>query len=147
MRFTYLHVLWAFALVPLLGVVMLAAAKRRKRAVALFAGTALADKLARGISPPRRAVKGLLLLAAVGFLVLACARPRWGTRIEEVHRKGLDLLIALDVSNSMLAEDIQPSRLARAKMEITGLLDNLSGDQIGLIAFAGVAFLQCPLTV
>ena len=147
MHFTYPLVLWALLVVPLLGAVMLWAQARRRRAVAAFAGTVLADKLARGISPVRRGVKGALTLAAVGFLVLACARPRWGMRVEEVHRQGLDLLIGLDVSNSMLAEDIQPSRLARAKMEIAGLLDRLGGDQVGLIAFAGVAFLQCPLTV
>lgn len=147
MRFTYLPVLLGLVLVPLLGLILFWAHTRRQRAVALFAGTSLAPKLARGISPVRRAIKGALVLLAVGFLVLACARPRWGSRIEEVHRKGLDLLVGLDVSNSMLAEDIQPNRLMRAKLAINGLIDRLEGDQIGLIAFAGVAFLQCPLTV
>ena len=146
MRFTYLHAFFGLLLVPALGLVMLWAQARRRRAVALFAGTALAPKLTRGISPLRRGIKGLLVLAAVAFLVLACARPRWGTRLEEVHRTGLDLMIGLDVSNSMLVEDVRPNRLARAKLEIESLLDNLTGDQVGLIAFAGVAFMQCPLT-
>lgn len=147
MRFTYLPVLAGWVLVPLLALVLLWAQARRRRAVSAFAGTALAEKLTRGISPVRRGIKGVLVLAAVFFLVAACARPRWGTRLEEVHRKGLDLVVGLDVSNSMLAEDIQPNRLLRAKLAIAGLIERLQGDQIGLVAFAGAAFLQCPLTV
>lgn len=146
MRFTYPVVLWGLALVPLLGLLMLSAHARRQRALAAFAGP-LADKLARGTSPLRRAIKSALLLAAVAALVVACARPRYGTRLEEVHRKGLDIVVGLDVSNSMLAEDIQPNRLERAKLAIDGLIERLAGDQIGLVAFAGIAHLQCPLTV
>jgi Ca-activated chloride channel family protein len=145
MRFTYPVVLWALVLVPLLGLLLWSAHARRQRALAQFAGP-LAEKLAKGLSPLRRALKGLLLLGAVASLIVACARPRFGTRLEEVHRKGLDIVIGLDVSNSMLAEDIQPNRLARAKLAIEGLIERLQGDRIGLVAFAGIAFTQCPLT-
>jgi len=88
---------------------------------------------------------GILLMAAI-FLVLALIRPQWGYKMEEVKRKGVDIFIALDVSKSMLAEDIKPNRLERSKLAISDMVKNLQGDRIGLIAFAGSAFIQCPLT-
>jgi len=147
MKFTYPAVLWLLALLPVLAVLHVYSQARKRRALEAFVGPVLAPKLARGASFFRRVVKLCLLLAAGASLIVACARPRFGTHIEEVHRRGLDLIIALDVSNSMLAEDIRPTRLAKAKAEISALIDRMTGDQIGLIAFAGTAFLQCPLTI
>jgi Ca-activated chloride channel homolog len=84
--------------------------------------------------------------AGIGLLAVSLAGPRIGTKVREVKREGIDLVIALDVSHSMLAEDVAPNRLIRAKNEIKRLLDDLRGDRVGLVIFAGDAFIQCPLT-
>ena len=89
----------------------------------------------------------MLLLVTVSLLVLALARPQFGTRIETVRSQGQDVVVALDVSLSMLAEDVAPNRLDRARLEIMRILRRLDGDRIGLVAFAGSAFVQAPLTV
>jgi len=91
--------------------------------------------------------KRLFLVLALFFSLLALARPQWGYEIREIKRRGLDILIVLDASRSMLTEDVKPNRFERAKLAVKDLLRKLSGDRIGLIAFAGDAFLACPLTV
>jgi len=83
----------------------------------------------------------------MSLMVVAVAGPRWGFRWEEVHRQGIDLLIAIDTSRSMLASDVKPNRLARAKLAILDLVKRLDGDRVGLVPFAGAAFLECPLTL
>jgi Ca-activated chloride channel family protein len=123
-------------------------ADRRRRAdLTRFASLHLLPDLTAEVSPRRRATKRGLVLAAVALCGAALADPRWGFRWEETRRRGIDVLIALDVSRSMLAQDVAPSRLARAKLAIVDLVDKLGGDRVGLIAFAGSAFLQCPLTL
>ncbi len=92
-------------------------------------------------------LKAALLILCLFFITVALARPQIGTKIEEVKREGVDILVAVDVSLSMNAQDIQPSRLEKAKHEVASLLKRLRGDRIGIIAFAGDAFLQCPLTL
>jgi Ca-activated chloride channel family protein len=92
-------------------------------------------------------LKGALLLSALFLMLVALAGPRWGSRYEEVSRKGVDIMIAVDVSRSMLAEDIKPSRLERARREVLDFLRVIEGDRAGLVAFAGAAFVQCPLTL
>ena len=104
-------------------------------------------KLARAVSTRRQRIKAAIVLVSLSLLLLALARPQFGTRIEIVKREGQDIFVALDVSLSMLAEDIRPSRLEKAKREVAQLIDRLEGDRIGLIAFAGEAFVQCPLTL
>ncbi|MBI4859326.1 MAG: VWA domain-containing protein [Candidatus Riflebacteria bacterium] len=146
MRFTHPHVLWFLFLVPALFALHLLAQARRHRLLVQLTGPVLGPRLVRGFSPARRHLKTVLALMALTCLIVACSRPRFGSRLEEVHRRGLDLVVALDVSKSMLAEDIQPTRLTKAKAEIEALIERLGGDQIGLVAFAGTAFLQCPLT-
>jgi Ca-activated chloride channel family protein len=89
----------------------------------------------------------VLVLASFLVLILALARPQFGTRVETVKREGHDIFVALDVSTSMLAEDVSPNRIAKARLEVSSLIDRLQGDRIGLIAFAGEAFVQCPLTL
>lgn len=115
--------------------------------MARFGNLDLVKKLSESVSRGRQVAKAVLVVLAVLFMALALARPQIGTRLEEVKREGVDIFIALDVSKSMLAEDIKPSRLAKAKHEISKFIDMLRGDRIGLIAFAGEAFVQCPLTL
>jgi Ca-activated chloride channel family protein len=88
-----------------------------------------------------------MLVGALAFSLLALAGPLWGFHWEEVHREGVDIIVALDTSRSMLAEDVKPNRLERAKLAVEDLVKQLRGDRIGLIAFAGSAFVQCPLTL
>jgi Ca-activated chloride channel family protein len=99
-----------------------------------------------GAGSSQGVAKGSLLGLGLFFLLVAAAGPQCGERTELVKRTGIDLVIALDASNSMLARDVKPSRIERAKLEVTALLDRLNGDRIGLVVFAGDAFIQCPLT-
>lgn len=146
MRFGDLSWLWALGTVPLLALFFAWALWRRAVMLRRFAHPAMLKRLSGGASLPRRLVKMALLTLAVALLLLALARPQWGSRMELVQRKGLDIVIAVDVSLSMLAEDIRPNRLARSKQEISRFVERLEGDRIGLVAFAGDAFLQSPLT-
>jgi len=116
-------------------------------AMARFGNLDLVRKLSSSVSRKRQIMKAALIILGVFFMTLALARPQIGTRLEEVKRKGVDVFVALDVSASMLAEDIKPSRLDKAKHEISLFVDMLQGDRLGLIAFAGDAFVQCPLTL
>ena len=93
------------------------------------------------------AARTIFVVLAILFLLLALTRPRWGYQWENLHQRGVDIIVALDVSSSMLAEDIKPNRLERAKRKISDLLDMMEGDRIGLVAFAGTSFVQCPLTL
>ena len=145
----WLHPTYGLALlaVPLAAGLFWWAARQRKEGRARFSGAALFERLAASADDPRRrAWKAALVVGAVLLLAAALAGPRYGTKVREVERTGVDLVIALDVSNSMLAEDVAPSRLERAKNEISSLLSNLTGDRVGLVLFAGDAFVQCPLT-
>jgi Ca-activated chloride channel homolog len=146
MRFGDATFLWALALVPVLGLFFAWALWRRATLLRRFAEPAMLARLAGGASIPRRILKMLLATLAVAFLIVAIARPQWGAKMELVQRKGLDIVIAVDVSLSMLAEDIRPNRLARSKQEIQRFVERLEGDRAALVAFAGDAFLQCPLT-
>ena len=137
---------WTLALVPLVGALYAWAAWRRRQAFRRFGDVPLLDQLAAAVSPRRRRWKAGLVVLAVLLLALSLMGPRLGTRLREVTREGIDLVIALDVSDSMLAQDVAPSRLERAKFEIKKLLDDLHGDRVGLVIFAGDAFIQCPLT-
>jgi len=120
---------------------------KQRRDIARFASDSLITQLTASLSPMRRQFKRVLVIAGTALLATALARPLAGFRWEESRRKGLDLLIAVDTSKSMLAQDVKPNRLARAKMAVEDLLGKLDGDRVGLIAFAGTAFLQCPLTL
>jgi Ca-activated chloride channel family protein len=112
-----------------------------------FGEPELVTKLTASVSRTGRRVKAGLILAAVAFLALAMARPQFGTRVETVGRRGQDIMVAVDLSTSMLAEDVTPDRLDRARLTILRLIRSLDGDRIGLVAFAGDAFVQSPLTV
>ena len=146
-RFVSTEILFGLLLVPALGGLFWVMGQARKRALARFGDLALMQKLSATLSRRGRAAKSVLMLLAVTFLVLALARPQFGTRVETVRSEGQDVMVALDVSRSMLAEDVVPNRLERARLEIMRILLRLDGDRIGFVAFAGNAFVQSPLTV
>ena len=146
-RFVSTEILFGLLLVPVLGALFWGTRQARKRALAQFGDLALVQKLSATLSRTGRAAKSVLVLAAFALLVLALARPQFGTRVETVRSEGQDVMVALDVSRSMLAEDVAPNRLERARLEIMRILQRLDGDRIGLVAFAGNAFVQSPLTV
>lgn len=138
--------LWTLAAVPAAVALFLWAAWRRRESLRQFGNETLISKLAAAVSARRRRWKAAAVVAGVLLLALALAGPRYGTKLREVTREGVDLVIALDVSASMQAEDVAPNRLSRAKNEVKKLLDELKGDRVGLVIFAGDAFIQCPLT-
>lgn len=140
----YLHLLW---LVPVLAGVFAAGFAMKNRALRAFASANLLGTLLPNVSRRRQWFKAALVLAAVAFLIISLVGPRWGTYWEDVHAKGLDLMICLDVSKSMLAGDVKPSRLERAKQDIRDLVSALPGDRVGLVAFAGKPSMKCPLTI
>jgi Ca-activated chloride channel family protein len=120
---------------------------RQRAALAEFASSHLLDRLTASFSPGRRRLKRALFVLAIAFAFLALARPQWGFHWEEQKRQGIDILFAVDTSKSMLTQDVTPDRLTRARLAITDLVNKLDGDRVGLIAFAGDAFLQAPLTL
>jgi Ca-activated chloride channel homolog len=150
MRFValaYAHLLW---LLPALLALYIYAFARKRQALAEFLDVVLTPRLVPTLSRVRQWCKALCLIGAVGCLVLALMQPQWGQEWQEVQRQGRDLMIVLDVSRSMLAEDVVPNRLARAKNDIKDLVQVLQkegGHRLGLVAFAGQASLQCPLTL
>jgi len=121
--------------------------KGRRTSIRRFASGRLVSDLLDSYSPARKRLKNVLLLIAVALLFLALARPQWGHTWSESRSRGIDLVFALDTSRSMLAQDIRPNRLIRAKLAIEDFVRQLEGDRIGLVAFSGSAFLQCPLTL
>lgn len=139
-----LHLLWGVAALAGLTVYGLA---RRDGALRVFASANLLGTLVPHVSRPRQVVKAGLALAAMVSLVAALMGPRWGVYWEDVQRKGVDLMICLDVSRSMTARDVVPNRLERAKQDIRDLVAILPGDRVGLIAFAGLPVMKCPLTI
>lgn len=139
--------LWALALLPVLGVLFWSAARNRQRALEAFADLELARRLTASVNVVARRWKAVLRLAAVALLAVAVARPQFGSRVETVRASGQDIVVAVDLSMSMLAEDVVPNRLERARLAILRLMEQLDGDRIGLVAFAADAFVQSPLTV
>ncbi len=136
----------------LLGVVVLGAfifwaLARKKKLINLFGDLPLVIKNAPYISFARQRTKVVMLLLALMLLSVALSRLQFGTHLELLKREGLDIVVAVDVSNSMLAQDMNPNRLEKARQEIQGIIDRLQGDRIGIVAFAGQAFIQCPLTL
>jgi len=145
-QFEHIGFFWAYLLLLFFILIYWLFKGWKRRAVKRFGDRSLMEHLIRHQSDTRPALRFLLLLFALFFLITGIIDPKVGTKVETVKRKGIDLYIALDVSNSMLAEDIQPNRLSRAKMAISNLIDKLDGDRIGLIVFAGRAYKLLPLT-
>ena len=137
---------WLPLAVPLVWA-LFALLRRRRRALAQLVDPALLPVLAPAWNPARAKTRLVLRVLAMVLLWLALARPQWGFHWEDVRRKGLDLMVVLDTSRSMMASDIKPTRLQQAKWGVRDLLRNLHGDRVGLVPFAGSSLLQCPLTI
>src|SRR5256712_13852194 len=118
-----------------------------KRRLREFVSPRLLPELAGTVDRRRRAARFALQLLGLALAIISLALPRWGYTFQDVKRKGLDLLLAVDTSRSMLSNDVAPNRLERVKLASQDLINQLQGDRVGLIAFAGRAFLQAPLTI
>lgn len=147
MRFGDPQAFYLLLLVPAMALFYAWTFRRKRRALHAFGSPALVEKLSSAVSRARQGIKAGLVVAGFLFVALALVQPQFGTQLEMVHRRGIDLMIALDVSRSMLAEDIRPNRLLRARLEIADLMDGLEGDRVGLMAFAGRSVVLCPLTL
>ena len=145
-RFENIEFVYLLVLMPVLLVVFVISRKIRKRSLKRFGDPDILNQLMPFLSVNRPVVKFLFILFALVFIILGMARPQFGSKLEEIKRKGVEIVIALDVSNSMLAEDIQPNRLEKAKQAISRLVEKLADDKIGLIVFAGDAYVQIPIT-
>jgi Ca-activated chloride channel family protein len=139
--------LWGLFLIPMLIALFIRAEHRGARRLREFVSARLLPQLAGTVNRPRRVLRFALQLLGLALAIVSLAQPRWGYTFEDVKRKGLDLLIAVDTSRSMLSNDVQPNRLERVKLATRDLINELQGDRVGLIAFAGRAFLQAPLTI
>ena len=139
--------LWALLVLPVLAFFFARAEQRGAEKLQLFVAARLLPQLAGTVNRGRRIFRFVLLLLVLALVLVSLARPRWGYAYDEVKRKGLDLLLAVDTSRSMLSNDVQPNRLERVKLATQDLMNELQGDRVGLIAFAGRAFLQAPLTI
>jgi Ca-activated chloride channel family protein len=148
MNFAYRPVLWSLLVIlPALIIFLWWAWRERQRLMSQFIQARLLPGLISGVSPTRQKVRLVLVTIAFALLIIALARPQWGFTWEESKQKGLDIVVAIDTSKSMLAEDIAPNRLQRAKLAALDLMQQAQSDRLGLVAFAGSAFLQCPLTI
>jgi Ca-activated chloride channel family protein len=139
--------LWLLLLLPAIAAFFVWALRQRQAALQRFAEARLLPTLTPDLDVRRYGWSAAVIVAAIGLLLVAIAGPQWGFQWEEVRREGVDLIVAVDTSRSMLAEDVKPNRLERAKLGIQDLVAQLRGDRIGLVAFAGSAFTQCPLTL
>lgn len=147
---SFVHIEWLYLSVPIALAIILFfyfSGKIKKRAIEEFTAKKLMPELASSHSRKKQLIKQTLIILGVFLITIALAQPQWGHRWEEQHAKGIDVLFALDTSKSMLAEDVRPNRLERAKYSILDLVKKLKGDRIGLLAFSGKSFLQCPLTL
>jgi len=140
----YLQLWWG---IPILALFLLWRIRRKRSRLAKLISPQLTALLTEDYSPPKAYLRALLRTAFFFFAILALARPQWGARTEDVRRRGVDIIAALDTSFSMNAEDVAPSRLQKAKREIRSLVEKLKGDRLGLLCFAGRAVLVCPLTL
>ena len=145
-RFEEPAYLYLLLLLPLLAVFYLYSNYRKRKAIRRFGDPVLMAQLMPDVSKYRPDVKFWLIFVAIGLFAVLLARPQFGSKLETVKRKGVEVIIALDISNSMLAQDVQPNRLERAKRLISRLVDEMENDKVGMIVFAGDAFTQLPIT-
>lgn len=138
--------LWLLLLIPLLAIVRLISLRSKRKKLKRLGDPELLSQLSPDISKVRPAVKFWLLEAALALIVVMVARPQMGRQINSDKREGIETIIAMDISNSMLAQDVTPSRLEKSKMMVEDLVDHFNQDKIGLIVFAGDAFVQLPIT-
>ncbi len=147
MKFGALNLIWIFLLLPALAFFFRRVLLARRRAQEEFAEHPLWERLRIGVSDSKNHLRPYLILGSVALLLFSLLQPRWGYHWEDVKRLGIDLMVAVDTSRSMLADDVKPTRLARARREVEDLVQLLKGDRVGVIAFSGSAFTLCPLTL
>lgn len=145
-RFEHPEYLNALYLIPVLILAFWFIGRNRNKILERFADRKLHRVLLPFFSKGKNVIKFSLIILSLILLIIAAANPQVGSRIEEVKQTGIDVFILLDVSNSMLAEDIKPNRLEKAKLQISNLINKLKGDRIGLVVFAGEAYVQFPIT-
>ena len=134
-------------LIPTLVVFFIFIGIQRRKKIERFGDISLVEKLSFSKSPVRERSKKVLIVIALSFLILALAMPQIGAKLTMAKRYGVDILVVVDTSSSMLAQDIKPNRLEKAKLEIGSFIDKLKGDRVGILTFAGDSFMQCPLTL
>ena len=140
---TYLWLLWS---IPVLAIIRFVCYKLRRKKLLRFGEMSLVNRLMPNVSKIRPSVKFWLSVAALALMIVMLARPQMGSKISHEERNGIETIIAMDISNSMLAEDVVPSRLQKSKMLVENLVDHFTNDKIGLVVFAGDAFVQLPIT-
>ena len=145
-RFAHTEYLYALAVLPAIIVLFYWARRMRARSLSAYGNPSLLRQLMPSAGVYKRGVKFAMVFVAIAFVILGMANPQIGTKLEEVKREGVDIILAVDVSNSMKAEDLKPNRLENAKQEISRMIDKLQNDRIGLIVFAGESYTQLPLT-
>ena len=138
--------LWMLLIIPILVLMRFIAWRKRKRNLRKFGDPSLLKEMMPDVSKYRPTIKFYLLLSAITILIFMIARPQVGSKISHEKREGIEVLIALDISNSMLAQDVIPSRLEKSKLLIEDLVDHFTNDKVGLVVFAGDAFVQLPIT-
>jgi Ca-activated chloride channel family protein len=145
-RFEHDYILFGLILIPILWILFLLARRSKTKAIKAFGELSVIQQLMPNVSKAKSNWKFILVSSGLAFLIIGAAGPQFGSKLEEVKREGIEIIIALDVSNSMMAEDIRPNRLERAKQAISRLVEKLQDDRIGLIVFAGDAYIQIPIT-
>ncbi len=145
-RFAHIEFLWLLLLVPVIVAAYVYITRRKRKQLQAFGDADLLQELMPNASRVRPNVRFGLELSAMILLIIALAQPQYGTKEETIKREGIEVMMALDISNSMLAEDVAPNRLERAKQLLSKLVDQMSDDKVGLVVFAGEAFVQLPIT-
>ncbi len=145
-RFAHIEMLWLLLIVPVIIILYIFYTRRKRRQLLEFGDPSLVEQLMPNASKIRPTVKFSLLMVALTLLIFAAAQPQYGTKEQTIKRQGIEVMFAMDISNSMLAEDVAPNRLDRAKQMLSKLIDKMEDDKVGLIVFAGDAFVQLPIT-
>ena len=145
-RFADIEMLWWLLTIPVFVVAYVLITRYKRRQLSEFGDPELMAQLMPDASKSRPIVKFALLMVALSLLIIAAARPQYGQQEKTVKRQGIEVMVALDISNSMLAEDVAPNRLDRAKQMLSKMIDNMVDDKVGLVVFAGEAFTQLPIT-
>ena len=145
-RFADIEMLWWLLTIPVFVVAYVLITRHKRRQLSEFGDPELMAQLMPDASKSRPIVKFALLMGALSLLIIAAARPQYGQQEKTVKRQGIEVMVALDISNSMLAEDVAPNRLDRAKQMLSKMIDNMVDDKVGLVVFAGEAFTQLPIT-
>ncbi len=145
-RFANIEYLWLLTIIPCLIVAYIIIVRKKRQQLREFGDAELIDTLMPDSAHHKIHIKFALLLTALTLLIFALARPQYGTKEQTIKRQGIEVMVALDVSNSMLAEDVAPNRLEHAKQMLSKMVDGMTDDKVGLVVFAGEAFVQLPIT-